>query len=97
MTFKPTPRVRHMQDSDISTLQNICRVAAERFTENARLFDKLALEPTPPEGSFHPTGEAAKQLAVQFRMQADEASAFADLFADANPFSIELALEEEEA
>jgi hypothetical protein len=97
MPIKPNPRVRHMQDSDISTLQNICRVAAERFRDNASLFDKLALETTPPEGSLHPTGEAAKRLAVQFHMQADEASAFADLFADANPFSIELALEEEEA
>ena len=32
MPIKPTPRVRHMQDSDTSTLQNICRVAAERFS-----------------------------------------------------------------
>jgi hypothetical protein len=97
MPLKTSHRIRHMHDNDISTLQNICRVAAERFRDNARLFDKLALETTPPEGSLYPTGEAAKRLAVQFHMQADEASAFADLFADANPFSIELALEEEEA
>lgn len=87
--------VRHLTDSDLSTLSNICQTAAERFSENARLFRELEQQQQPPEGTIAPTGPAAARLAEQFEKQAKEAREFSELFISAYPITIET--DEEEA
>lgn len=91
------PAAKDLSDDDLSTLQNICRVAAERFSEHAALFRKQEQQPTPAEGSMIPTGQAAGRLAEQFERQAKEARQFADDFASAFPFTLILQPDEDEA
>lgn len=63
-----------ISDREISTLSNICRVAAERFKENANTFRSMvdAEEPQPNE-AMAVRGPAAASLADQFERQAEEA------------------------
>lgn len=82
------PVTRDLQDGDLSSLRNICAVAAERFAENAKALRQMAEQPTPPKGALFPTGAAAARLAEQFERQAQEAREFADLFSDAFPFTL---------
>lgn len=89
----PTQSV-HLTDTHLSTLSNICAVAAERFSENARLFRDLEKQPA-QDGALCPTGAAAARIAEQFERQAQEAHDMRDLFAGALPVTIET--EEEEA
>lgn len=88
---------RQLTYSNLSTLSNICQTAAERFTENARLFRELEQQKQPPEGHLTPTGPAAARLAEQFEQQAEEAREFSELFASAFPFTIEIETDEEDA
>lgn len=88
-------QVQHLTDSDLSTLSNICQTAAERFSENARLFRELEQQKQPPEGAIVPVGPAAARLAKQFEKQAEEAREFSELFISAYPITIET--DEEEA
>jgi len=69
------------------TLSNICRVAAERFTEHVKIFTDLSKSDQAPH-SFLPTGDAAKSLADQFAQQAAEALSFAEALDDADDFRI---------
>lgn len=82
------PVTRDLQDGDLSTLHNICIVAAERFTGNAKTLRLMAEQSTPTEGALFPTGAAAARLAEQFEHQAQQAKEFADLFSDAFPFTL---------
>jgi hypothetical protein len=83
-----TMATTHFRDTDNSTLSNICAAAAERYSEHAVEFDKLASVDA-PEGAMYPTGRAAKSLADQFRKQAAEASRYASIFAGADEFKVE--------
>jgi hypothetical protein len=87
---------REITHRDLSTLTNICFVAAERFAEHAAHLRQLAKQPTPPEGTLHPTGDAARRLAEQFEKQEAEARAYAALFSEAEPFILRVEAEEEE-
>lgn len=64
----------------LSALINICRVAAERFEEHARTFDKCAAT----GGNPMITPAAAKALAETFREQAKEARELANLGVSSN-------------
>ena len=88
---------KHIGDAEASTLANICRVAAERFAENANGLRKLAEVKTPPEGALYPTGEGARQLADQFDRQAQAARDFAAVFDMADEFHIPLDDDEAQA
>lgn len=81
---------KRIGDAEASTLANICRVAAERFEENAKGLRKLAEVQTPPEGALYPTGDGARRLAEQFDRQAREAHDFAAVFDNADEFHIPL-------
>ncbi len=90
-----TKRVR-VSDKESRDLQNICRVAAERFEGWATQFRKL--EQMPPVESRKledgrvfigpPTGETAARFAQQFERQAKDAHSFAALFGDCDSFSV---------
>ena len=77
-----------INDTEASTLANICRVAAERFALHVEEFQKLAKLQTPPEGALFPTGEAARRLAEQFDLQARQAQEFASIFEASYGFEI---------
>lgn len=80
-------KTKRITENDLSTLANICRVAAERFDDHAKEFRRFE-GLTPPEGSLAPTGEAAARLAAQFEQQAAEARAFAGLFDASDSFVV---------
>jgi hypothetical protein len=95
-----------MDDSDTSTIANICRSAAERFKETAGGFRKL-IDHKPVEGEqvdeagrifidMTPHGDAARRLAEQFDRQAAEAIKFAEIFGDADHAEVIGPAEEEE-
>jgi hypothetical protein len=80
---------RFITEHDLATLANICRVAAERFTQHEAEFRELASAPTTSgRQSLLPRGEAAVRLADQFAVQASEAKAFAHLFGGSEPFAV---------
>lgn len=87
---------KHFTDNNLSTMANICDVAAERFKENAKEFRKLAMIDTPSEGALFPTGQSAERLAEQFDRQAAEAREMAAIFREGEPFAISYAIEDEE-
>jgi hypothetical protein len=84
-----------INDTEASTLANICRVAAERFASNAEEFRKLGEIQTPTEGALFPTGESARRLAEQFDLQARQAQEFATIFDASYGFDIPYEPEDE--
>lgn len=86
--------LRLVDEEDLSALQNICIVAADKFAANAAAMRRQAGIATPPGGSLAPTGPAAAALAEQFDQQAAQARAFAALFVDAQPFQLPVEAEE---
>lgn len=96
----------HFTSGDFSTLSNLCRVAAEKFDENAKMFracidhKPAPVDDTPDaEGRIFvdmtPHGEGARRLAVEFERMAEEARAFMELFSEAD--TMELVSYEDEA
>jgi hypothetical protein len=86
-----TMKTRHINAHDLSTLANICRVAAERFNDHAAEFRKAAPIEQAPEGALIPNGSAAARLAEQFERQSKEAMEFAQLFEAIDPFAVRVA------
>ena len=82
-------------DADQSTLANICRVAADKFGENAKLFRAMIDTKPEPESMMQIHGEGARRMAEQFDRQAAEALEFADIFA-AVDFLPEMVMDAEE-
>lgn len=80
--------LRPVDENDLSTLHNICTVAADKFAANAAAMRRNAATTTPPCGSIVPTGAAAAQLAEQFEQQEAQARSFAEMFVDAEPFDL---------
>jgi predicted ATP-dependent protease len=63
-----------------STLTNALSIAAERFTENAKMFDQVAAT----GGNPMVTENAARELAKEFRKQAQETRLLSDYFNNLN-------------
>lgn len=82
--------------NDTSSLANICRVAADKFKENADQF--RALIDKKPSGEFDlmPHGEGARRIAEQFDGQAAQAREFASIFGAAQDFSLDYEADDEE-
>ncbi|QIV65851.1 hypothetical protein Cp1R7AA1_029 [Mesorhizobium phage Cp1R7A-A1] len=89
--------------SDVSTLANICRTAAERYKETAADFRKLIdYKPkaiaTTPDGPFEidmtPHGEGARIIAEQFERQAQEAMQMLYVFDAAQDFGVSMDAED---
>ena len=80
----------HMVSSKKSTLENIARVAADRFKENAKLFKQIE----DSGGNPMVTPNAAERLSEQFELQAREAMELVELLQRGIGFAI-LHVEEE--
>lgn len=69
---------RNLDASQRSALKNICRVAAERFTESASTFNGLINHKPDPNAVMQIHGEGARRLSQQFEEQAKEAWDFVE-------------------
>ena len=71
-------------------LDQICRVAADRFAADAVMYRQLAEIPSAPMGYAGPVGPEAARLADELEARAKAAARFAGLFAMARPLTLEI-------
>lgn len=83
------PNLTTLTDSQMSTLSNLCAIAAQQFKDNATMLRRLEVEATKDEAGLLPTGAEAGRLAEQFEAQIKEAQEFANLFAEADLITVE--------
>ena len=83
-------------ESSLSTIANMCMVAAERFREDAKTFRALIDYKPDPEAAMQIHGDAARRMAEQFDKQAEEASEMFERFSNAGMMELTTDLEEGE-
>lgn len=78
-----------LTDSEVSTLQNICQCAADKYGQDAALFLKLSEQ---DEDDPFITREAAERLSTQFYRQELVANRFMRLLAYVTMIAVDISI-----
>lgn len=73
-------KTEHCTQHTISTLENICMLAAEEYRKSAATFRALINHKPKPDDFMQICGDNAKRMAEQFDGQAEEASRLCQMF-----------------